>query len=224
MTRVGAKARLPKPLPRPADAPRRPVLAAFASSFRFAWDGVVETALHQRNMRVHLVAGLLVALVASAIPLGIPEQLALLLCVFLVLAAEVANSALESLVDLVTRERHDLARAAKDAGAGAVLVLAAGSVAVLAAVLARAWPDVTAGAPGAVRQAALGLPLAASAAILLAPLPRPRAADGALAGLGLGLLVALAAFSASVVFTALAALLFSVALATAAARRRRPDA
>ena len=76
---------------------------AFAASFAVAWNGIVETAMHQRNMRVHLVAGLLVSLLASGLALGVAEQLALLLCVFLVLSAEVANSALEALVDLVTR-------------------------------------------------------------------------------------------------------------------------
>jgi diacylglycerol kinase (ATP) len=200
---------------------------AFLASFRYAWDGVVETALHQRNMRVHLLATILVALVGSGVPLGVPEQLALALCVFLVLSAEVANSALEALVDLVTRERHDLARRAKDAGAGAVLVLAAGSVAVLALVLVRAWPAVTAAPAAVARQAALGAPLVASAALLLAPVARPRRADAALFAAGAAALAALAYFTLSVAFTALAALAFAVS--AAAARRRvgaaavRPD-
>jgi diacylglycerol kinase (ATP) len=215
-----AKARGPKPLAPAAAAPPRRGLAAFLASFRFAWDGVVETALHQRNMRVHVVAGLLVALVGSGVRLGAAEELALLLCVFLVLAAEVANSALEALVDLVTRERHDRARAAKDAGAGAVLVLAAGSVVVLAAVVVRAWPAVAADWRGAGRQAALGLPLIASAALLLAPWRRRPAVDAALAVAGAGALAALAVFTANGVFTVLAALLFAVALATARCRGR----
>ncbi len=192
-----------------------------AVSFRVAWDGVVETALHQRNMRIHLVAGILVALIGSAVRLGAAEDLALAFCVFLVLSAEVANSALEALVDLVTRERHDRARAAKDAGAGAVLVLAVGSVLVLAVVLLHAWPRIDAARAPALRQAALGLPLALTAALLLAPRPRPRAADRALAATGAALLVALAMASANLAFTALAALLFA-ASAAAAHRRRTP--
>jgi diacylglycerol kinase (ATP) len=212
-----AKARARSTPPLAAPQPRRG-LGGFLASFRYAWDGVIETALHQRNMRVHLVASILVALVGSGVRLGVPEELALALCVFLVLSAEVANSALEALVDLVTRERHDLARRAKDAGAGAVLVLAAGSVAVLALVVVRAWPALRAD-PGAVaRQAALGAPLVASAALLLAPFARPRAADAALVAAGAGALAALAWFTLSGVFTALAALAFAVA--AAAARRR----
>jgi diacylglycerol kinase (ATP) len=185
-----------------------------------AWAGVVETALYQRNMRIHLVAGLLVALVGSGVALGIAEQLALLLCVFLVLSAEVANSALEALVDLVTRDRHDRARAAKDAGAGAVIVLAVGSVAVLVAVLVHVWPAIAASRAAVLRQAVAGLPLAAIAAALLAPLHRPRALDLALTLAGGVILAALATFTASALFTALAALLFGVAVAVASGRRK----
>jgi hypothetical protein len=101
-----------------------------------------------------------------------------------------------------------------------VLVLAAGSVAVLAAVLVRAWPAMAADWRGAGRQAALGVPLAASAALLLAPWKRGPAVDAALALLGSAALAGLAAFTVSGVFTALAALLFGVALATARRRGR----
>jgi diacylglycerol kinase (ATP) len=209
----------PRPRPTPP-APRAPgAWRTLAASFSVAWGGVVETALSERNMRIHLVAALLVALVASGIALGIAEQLALLLCVFLVLAAEVANSALEALVDLVTRERHDRARVAKDAGAGAVLVLATGSAAVLVAVLLHAWPEVTAARAAVWRQAALGLPLAALTGALLAPWRRPRAVDLALAVGGGALLAALAPRTTSALFTALTALLLAVAIAVAGRRR-----
>lgn len=55
-------------------------------------------------MRVHVVAALLVGLAGGALPLERGEELALLLCVFLVLAGEVLNTGLEALVDLYTRE------------------------------------------------------------------------------------------------------------------------
>ena len=43
------------------------------------------------------------------------------------LALEMMNSAIERVVDLVTTERHTLAKQAKDLAAGAVLVYAIGS-------------------------------------------------------------------------------------------------
>jgi diacylglycerol kinase (ATP) len=207
------------PAARPVQ-PRARAWRGLAASFRFAWDGVVETAVRQRNMRIHLLLALWVALLGSAVALTTAERLALLLCVFLVLAAEVANSALEALVDLVTRERHELARIAKDAGAGAVLILAAGSVAVAAVVLLRAGPVLLAAGEALGRLAAIGLPLSALALALLLPFPRRRALDTLLSAAGVALLVALAARTASPSFTATAALLFAIAAATAFRRRR----
>ncbi len=213
---MGARRALPGPEPEP---PARPgPWRALVGSFRHAFRGVVDTAVHQRNMRIHVVSGILVALVASGVPLGTTEQLALAFCVFLVLSAEVANSALEALVDLASRERHDRARAAKDAAAGAVLVLAACSVLVLAVVLVHVWPEIAARRSAVFRQAALGLPLAALAAALLTPSRRPRALDAALTALGLVLLAVLASFTESAPFTALAALLFGLSAAAALTR------
>jgi diacylglycerol kinase (ATP) len=212
----------PRPRPPPGAPSRtRGAFRALAGSFAAAWDGLVETALHQRNMRIHLVSGLLVALVGSAVELAPAEKLALLLCVFLVVAAEVANSALEELVDLVTRDHHEGARAAKDAGAAAVLVLAVGAVMVLVAVLVHAWPDVLRARGAVVRQALTGVPLAGATAALLAPWHRSAAVDVALGAAGLSLLGVAAAFSESPLFTGLAVLLFAVAVAVARRRRRQ---
>jgi diacylglycerol kinase (ATP) len=136
---VNAPAQAPGAAPRGSAVPLRRGWRALAWSFVHAWDGVVETAARQRNMRLHLAAGLAVSAAASVVPLGLASDLALLFCIALVLAAEVANSALEALVDLVAPDRHELARRAKDAAAGAVLVLAGGSVAVLAVVVAHEW-------------------------------------------------------------------------------------
>jgi diacylglycerol kinase (ATP) len=50
--------------------------------------------------------------------------------VVLVLAAEMVNTMIESLVDLVTQEYHPLAKVAKDVAAGIVLLTAIGSIVV----------------------------------------------------------------------------------------------
>ena len=54
----------------------------------------------------------------------------LVLTVAVVLAAEAANTALETIVDVISPEISEPARIAKDAAAGAVLLLAMGAVAV----------------------------------------------------------------------------------------------
>jgi diacylglycerol kinase len=70
--------------------------------------------------------------VAGGIVLRLPAAAwaVLFLTIALVVAAELVNSAVESVVDLVSPEDHPLAKRAKDVAAAAVLVAVAGAVAV----------------------------------------------------------------------------------------------
>jgi diacylglycerol kinase len=108
------------------------------SAFRFAGEGV-GAALGQRNMKIHWVAATAVMLVGSTVPFSAAAQVVLWLSVGLVLAAEVFNCALEALVDLTTPQLHPLAKRAKDAAAGAVLILAVSAVGALGLVLQAEW-------------------------------------------------------------------------------------
>jgi diacylglycerol kinase (ATP) len=151
--------------------PRRTgALHAFLRSFPYAWNGLVECAVHERNMRVHLVLGVLACAFAALAPLGGAERGVLLACVGLVVAAEASNSAIEALVDLLQPTFHERARVAKDAAAGAVLAAAGMSVLVLAAVAGahgpELWPALRAGALPAASAAALA---AIDAVALAAP-------------------------------------------------------
>jgi diacylglycerol kinase (ATP) len=201
------------------NAPRSP-LVAFALSFVHAWNGLIHTVVHQRNMRVHVVSGILVGLVGSGIPLGIAEKVTLVFCVLLVLFAEILNSALEQLVDLATEQLHERARLVKDAAAAGVLVLALGTVVIFVALLVHNWDVVAAHGEQVRRQASLGVPLAALATALMATPPRPAYVDGLLFAGSLGLWVALLPTSRSLVFSAMTAGLLIVALAAAVTRRR----
>src|SRR5262249_44542275 len=91
------------------------------SSAVHAWNGLVHTVLYQRNMRLHIVAAVLVGLVGSGIPLGLAEKVTLIFCVMLVFFAEILNTALEHLVDLAVQQFDEKARVAKDAAAAGVL-------------------------------------------------------------------------------------------------------
>jgi diacylglycerol kinase (ATP) len=199
----------------------RPPLAAFLFGFRFAWDGLVASALHCRNMRVHLVLGVLTAAFAAVAPLGGAERAILLLFVALVPAAEAANTAVEALVDLVSPEWSPGARVAKDAAAGAVLVLAAGSVVAFAAVAGPVLPEVWASRPALALPALCGTGAALAAATLVATRRRPIAADVAAVVLGFALLGVLAASGAALAGVLAAAALLAVSAGTAW-RRRRP--
>ncbi len=84
------------------EAPRATRSAGLLGSFRHALRGLVEVAARERNMRLHLLAGMVVGVAGSELSLTLAAQLGLFLCVTLVLAGEALNSALEALVDLHT--------------------------------------------------------------------------------------------------------------------------
>lgn len=92
-------------------------------------------------MRIHLVAGVLAGSFAALAPLSPAERGLLVICTALVISAEAANTALEALVDLRGGPPTELARLAKDAAAGAVLVLAAASVTLFAIIAADGWRE-----------------------------------------------------------------------------------
>jgi len=78
-------------------------------------------------MRIHLAIAVAVLALATILGLAIVEWAILLLCMVAVLVAEMLNTVVESIVDLVTAQYHPLAKVAKDVAAGAVLVTAIGS-------------------------------------------------------------------------------------------------
>ena len=63
-----------------------------------------------------------------------PSWLAIALCIFGVFAAELINTSIESVVDMVSPQWSELAKRAKDCAAGAVCVSAFGSVVIAAIV------------------------------------------------------------------------------------------
>ncbi len=107
-------------------AGRFPLLCAF----RCAGRGIAYAFASQRNLKIQLAVGLLAVIAGLALGISRTEWLAIVLAIMVVAVAEVVNTAVESAVDLASPQWHDLARAAKDAGAGAVLLASVGSVVV----------------------------------------------------------------------------------------------
>lgn len=98
--------------------------------FKYAAEGVVHVFRTQRHMKFHFLIMLLVLLASSLLKLNKWEMLALLFTSSLVLVAEMFNTAVEALVDLVTQSYHPLAKFAKDIAAGAVLIATVNALAV----------------------------------------------------------------------------------------------
>jgi diacylglycerol kinase (ATP) len=200
---------------------KRPNLLA---SFRHALHGLVELAAHERNMKLHVWAGLGVAVLGSEVGLSMDAQLAIVLSTSLVLAAEALNSALESLVDLHTLEHREEARRVKDAAAGAVLALAVGAAIVATVIVTRSWGDIL----PALGQLRAHVPEDAAIVVLggaLLALGRGRTVakiGAALAGAGLLVPLAMRAVSGPIVFMSLG--LFGLATTSALHDRREKAA
>ena len=103
---------------------------AFLNSFLYALRGIRYCIVHERNMRVHLSAAVLITAFSVSYGLTAAEYGLLFFAVGLVLCAEALNTALEKAVDLVTREQRRLAAIAKDCAAGGVLLAALTAAAV----------------------------------------------------------------------------------------------
>lgn len=94
------------------------------ASFQFAAQGCWETLRTQRNMRIHLLVAGVVLLAGGVFGVSRLEWGLLVVVIGLVLVAELFNTAIEIAIDLSCPEWNPLAKRAKDAAAGAVLVAA----------------------------------------------------------------------------------------------------
>jgi diacylglycerol kinase len=115
-------------------------LRAFLRSFVYASQGIVHGFRSQRNMRVELAIALLAIIAGIVLRITAVEWALIFVCIGLVLSAELINTVTELAVDLLTQRYHPMAKLAKDAGAGAVLVAALASFAVAIAIFGpRLW-------------------------------------------------------------------------------------
>lgn len=97
-------------------------------SFRHAWDGIWHAWISQPNFRVHLVFSGLAITMGFLLDIDRWEWIVLTLTITLGLVIEMLNTAVESVVDLVSTEWRMSAKIAKDVSAGAMLIYAIGSI------------------------------------------------------------------------------------------------
>ena len=100
----------------------------FIQSLRWAIEGIIMVITDERNMRIHLAAALAAMLIGFILGLDVGQWVVIVICIALVLAAEMLNTAIEHLVDMISPEYDSHAKAAKDIAAGVVLVFAVASV------------------------------------------------------------------------------------------------
>lgn len=94
-------------------------------SFVYAWNGIRCCVGKEQNLSFHLIAATLVIIAGFVLGITRMEWMVIALCIGIVIAAELFNTAIERLVDLVSPKQHPIAGQVKDIAAGAVLVCAA---------------------------------------------------------------------------------------------------
>ena len=95
----------------------------FRKSFLFAIQGFRTAVVTERNIKVMLCVGALAVAAGLIVGLDPLSWAIVLLCCAVVIMAELFNTAIETVVDLVSPEFHPLAGRAKDIAAAAVWFL-----------------------------------------------------------------------------------------------------
>jgi diacylglycerol kinase (ATP) len=91
-------------------------------SIKYALRGLLLTLKREPNFRLHLLAAMLVSLLGMILHISRYDWIAVILCIGLVLMAEIMNTAIEKLVDMISPERHEQAGRVKDIAAAGVLI------------------------------------------------------------------------------------------------------
>ena len=95
----------------------------FIKSLGFAIQGIGKTIETEANFKTHLVMAFIVVVSGVILSVSILEWIAILILIGLVLSAELMNTAIELLADEVSMKYNNRIKKAKDAMAGAVLIL-----------------------------------------------------------------------------------------------------
>lgn len=99
-------------------------------SFGYAWEGIVYALKNDQNFRIHIAAAFIVILLSFYFDVSPFEMGILGVMIVLVIVTEMINTAIENMVDLITKEYHIEAKIAKDVSSGMVLITSIGALVV----------------------------------------------------------------------------------------------
>lgn len=101
--------------------------STFIKSFGYAFEGIW-AALKGRNFKIIVGIGILAAIAGAYFKFTALEWIILLLTIDVVITAELINTSIEAVVDLVSPEIRDKAKIAKDVSVAGVLIASIMSV------------------------------------------------------------------------------------------------
>lgn len=97
------------------------------NSFKYSFQGLVYFFREEHNARIHLVMAVAALAFSLWLPLSGVEWMLIILCIVLVIGAEVINTSIEKLCNAVHPQFHPLIRQCKDLASAAVLLMAIAS-------------------------------------------------------------------------------------------------
>lgn len=97
-------------------------VSARLKSFRYAAQGFLFILRYEHNARIHLFISGLVLIMGFLLHIKRLEWVLVLLCMGLVLTAEMINTTIEKLSDIVSPEKNEQIRVIKDISAAVVLL------------------------------------------------------------------------------------------------------
>lgn len=97
------------------------------NSFKYAIEGFISSFKTERNMKIHVLAMICVIILGFVFKLTKTEWFICIIMISLVISAELFNTAIETIVDMISPEKNNKAKLAKDISAAAVLALAIGA-------------------------------------------------------------------------------------------------
>lgn len=103
---------------------------SFIKAAKYSLEGILYFIKDGRNIKIQIVAAILVVIAAIILKVSAIEMAILGLTIFLVFAFEVMNTSIEKLADLYTMEYNLKVKVIKDTAAGAVSLVALGAVVV----------------------------------------------------------------------------------------------
>ncbi len=98
-------------------------LSKLNNSFKFALQGISHSVNENQNIKIHLIFAIFVLIFALLLGLTRYEFFGIGVLITLVISAEMINSAIEEVVNLLVNEHRKEAKIAKDVSAGMVLLV-----------------------------------------------------------------------------------------------------
>ena len=92
-------------------------------SFKYAFEGIFTAIKKEKNIKIHVFIMILVIIAGIVLKISKFEWIICIILFGIVIAGEMFNSTIETIIDMVMPNKNDMAKKAKDISAGAVLIL-----------------------------------------------------------------------------------------------------